>query len=73
MAFPPDHFDRGKPFYPLVVVYTAAISGLMGMMHRGVLDFAAEASDGPTLDEMLDTITTGVTEIDEACASCALH
>ena len=60
---PEDHFDRGKPFFPLVVIYTAALSGLMGMMFRGVLDIAHEAGNGPTLDQVLDGISTGNAQI----------
>ena len=37
MNIPTNHFDRGKPFYPLVILYVAQILGFHELLLRGVL------------------------------------
>jgi hypothetical protein len=61
---PIDHFDRGKPFYPLVIVYTMGLHGFKELALRGLLDLTHEASGSPTLDQALDAVTTGVEDLD---------
>jgi hypothetical protein len=61
---PLDHFDRGKPFYPLVIVYTIGLHGLKELALRGLLDMTHEQGLTPTLDQLLDSVTTGNTEFD---------
>jgi hypothetical protein len=62
---PEDHFDRSKPFYPLIVVYTAALHGLTGLMARGVMEIAHDISGTPTFDQVLNEISTGDDKLDE--------
>jgi hypothetical protein len=36
VPIPPNHFDRGKPFYPFVVNYVAMLFGLKELAGRGL-------------------------------------
>ena len=59
-----DHFDRGKPFYPMVVAYIAALHGIKELAVRAVLDMAHREKGTPTLDDLLDSVKTGEPEVD---------
>lgn len=62
---PQDNFDRGKPFHPLVSIYTIAIHGLKELAFRGILDIEHEVTGSPTVDQVLGSITTGNEELDD--------
>lgn len=44
---PPNHFDRSKPFYPLVMHFVAAIHGWNYLFGRGMGRMIATAKDHP--------------------------
>lgn len=37
MSVPANHFDRGKPFYPLVMTYISQLIGLKELLVRGLI------------------------------------
>jgi hypothetical protein len=54
-AIPPLHFDRSKPFYPMVMTYVAALHGFTELLSRHLTRITV-----PTVPEDATGTTTGV-------------
>ena len=58
-----NHFDRGKPFYPLVMNYIILLAGFKDLAGRGVLNeltFMSSASIHPGIDDILKDLSTNI-------------
>jgi hypothetical protein len=60
----PNHFDRTKPFYPLVAAYASTMFGLNYLAARGFLDLEHDARGTPSADEVFASIRSDVPDID---------
>ena len=73
MSVPANYFDRGKPFYPLVMIYISQLLGLKELMVRGLIgprkitdgDIARAAAleAGSAVPDVLSTLRTSIEKL----------
>jgi hypothetical protein len=62
---PEDYFDRGKPFYPLVMVYLMGLRGFTMLAERGVVELHQRITGATPRLESIDGPLTGNSELDD--------
>lgn len=63
-AAPEDHFDRAKPFYPLVTVYVLGLRGFTEMAVRGIVQLHEQVTGTVCQHPSFGANLTGDQEID---------
>jgi len=60
----PNHFDRSKPFYPLIVSFAWSLHGFVELVSRGLVDQVKsqvdefQAKTGATRDQAIQAVVT---------------